>query len=133
MANVRDIAFASGGEPSPDHPFTFCYRLNTGETWLSRGISSTRGLESNITEDFDATCTLPTRTILRTDDGSGAEISIPDILQLVDKETVLGKGRLASLYFVVYPTNPIPETSETSERVEETRSAERKSGCCALQ
>lgn len=131
MANVRTIACANEAIPSPDHPFTLFYRLNTAETWLVRGISSTESLENTMRNLMDATCNLPTRTILRTDTGSGEEVSIQDVVSLIEEDAVLGKGKLRNLYLVVYPRNPMPGPESIGRT--EMRPVGEKSGCCALQ
>lgn len=139
MANVRVVSFASDGIPSQTHPFTLFHRLNTSKSWTSHGLSASTHLASTLASTFDRVCSLPTRVILRTDDGSGLEVSIREIVGIVEEESMLGKGKLKSLYLVVYERDPIPRDSlDGAENVGgegEQKSAvkKEKSGCCALQ
>lgn len=140
MAKVRVVSFASDGTPSPIHPFTLFSRMNTSNSWNSHGLSSTVHLQSTLTSTFDRVCSRPTRVLLRADDGSGLEISIERLIRIIEEETVLGKGKLTSLYLVVYETDPIPGNMLTEEdiaalreeqRVLREKEAARK--CCAVQ
>lgn len=124
MANVRVVSFAAEGIVSPTAPFTFLYRLNTDKKWFSRGLYNTQDLQRAIETDLDSICTLATRTLLRIDNGSGLEISIPDILEIIERETVLGQGRLKCLNIVAYPTSPFPQDAVIEKK---------EFGCCAVQ
>lgn len=114
--------------------------MNTSNSWNSHGLSSTVHLQSTLTSTFDRVCSRPTRVLLRADDGSGLEISIERLIRIIEEETVLGKGKLTSLYLVVYETDPIPGNMLTEEdiaalreeqRVLREKEAARK--CCAVQ
>jgi hypothetical protein len=136
MANVRVVSFAGEGIPCANARFTFFYRLNTGKTWLARGLHNTTGLNEIINADLDAVCTSPTRTLLRTDDGSGAEMTLKDMIRFIEQETTLGQGKLGSIYVVAYPTNPISNNTPpllATENLEGGHHLAKKTSCCALQ
>jgi hypothetical protein len=136
MANTRTISFATEPSQIPSEPLHFFYRLHSAKAWSSLGLQSIPlpDLQKTLSNFLDAICSSPTRAILRTDDGSGKEVSVEGLVRVIEQETVIGNGngKLESLYVVVYPKNPIggEDRVGTSKVVVEERE---KGGCCDLQ
>jgi hypothetical protein len=145
MAQTRPVSFAGNDLLDSDAPVTLFYRMSTDRNYRSRGFNNTPGLHAIITVELDAMCKTPGRTIVRSDDGSGAVLQIEDIVRILNAETKLGEGSLDSLYLTVYEKDPFAVAgpapaalSSPAERARRQAAGEPvrtydKSGCCAMQ
>ncbi|EGP85027.1 unnamed protein product [Zymoseptoria tritici ST99CH_3D1] len=145
MSRTRPISFATGGVHATDAPVTLFYREPDDRNYHACGLYHTPGLHAVITVALDAMCDTPGRTILRTDDGSGAAVSVEGLVHILATETKLGGGHLDSVYVTVYSSDPfavagpaaaaLASPAGQAQRVAagERISFNEKHGCCAMQ